>query len=247
LSPLSEDESLRLVGALLDSDGLPPGLTERIVARAEGNPFHVEEILQMLIDRGALARENGRWSVRSTLDSVDLPDSVHGVIAARIDLLEPSSRDGLRRCSAVGRVFWPEAVDVDDDVIAALARRGLVTEHADSTIEGTREFAVRARSPRMSSTRACRGRNGAISIGAWAAGSRRSHRGGRARSWRSRPITTTRPSRTVTPRPRRASVASGFSSQPGGPRSRGRQAIRPSTSMSARSSTRTILATGLAR
>lgn len=143
LSPLPEDESLRLVEALLGAEGLPPELTERIVTRAEGNPFHVEEILQMLIDREAIARENGRWAVRAEVGDVELPDSVHGVIAARVDLLEPASRDALRRCSPMGRVFWPAAVGVADEPIAALARRGLVSEHASSTIEGMREFSFK--------------------------------------------------------------------------------------------------------
>ena len=130
LSPLPDDESVRLVGALLGAEGLPRDLIDRIVARAEGNPFHVEEILQMLIDREAIARENGVWSVRAEVGAVDLPDSVHGVIAARVDLLDPTARDAIRRCSAMGRVFWPEAVGVDDGLIATLAYRGLVTEHA---------------------------------------------------------------------------------------------------------------------
>ena len=143
LSPLPEDESVRLVEALLVVDGLPRELTERIVARAEGNPFHVEEILQMLIDREAIARDGGRWSVRTEVGEVDLPDSVHGVLAARVDLLDPASRDALRRCSAMGRVFWPAAVGVADEPIAALARRGFVAEHASSTIEGMREFAFK--------------------------------------------------------------------------------------------------------
>ncbi len=143
LSSLPEDESLRLVDALLGADGLPRELRERIVSRAEGNPFHVEEILQMLIDRGSIAREDGRWTTQAEVGDVDLPDSVHGVIAARVDLLEPASRDALRRCSPMGRVFWPAAVDVPDEPIAALARRGLVTEHPSSTIEGMREFSFK--------------------------------------------------------------------------------------------------------
>ena len=143
LSPLPDGESLQLVEALVGAGGLPHDLTSRIVARAEGNPFYVEEILQMLIDREAIARENGGWSVRGHIGEVELPDSIHGVIAARVDLLDASSREALRRCSVMGRVFWPQAVGVDDAVIAALGRRALVTEHADSTVAGMREFAFK--------------------------------------------------------------------------------------------------------
>ena len=140
LAPLPETESLQLVEALVGVGGLPGELTRRIVARAEGNPFYVEEILQMLIDREAIARENGGWSVRARLDEVELPDSIHGVIAARVDLLDAASREALRRCSVMGRVFWPHAVGVDESVIASLGRRALVTEHPESTVAGMREF-----------------------------------------------------------------------------------------------------------
>ena len=81
--------------------------------------------------------------VHERIDEIELPDSVHGVIAARVDLLDHASREALRRCSVMGRVFWPPAVGVDDEVIAALGRRGLVAEQQDSVIEGMREFAFK--------------------------------------------------------------------------------------------------------
>jgi class 3 adenylate cyclase/tetratricopeptide (TPR) repeat protein len=143
LSPLPETESVQLVEALVGVGGLPGELTGRIVAQAEGNPFYVEEILQMLIDNEAIAHEDGGWSVREHVDEVELPDSIHGVIAARVDLLDAAAREALRRCSVMGRVFWPQAVGADDAVIAALGRRALVTEHADSTVAGMREFAFK--------------------------------------------------------------------------------------------------------
>src|SRR5262249_31124573 len=49
----------------------------------------------------------------------------------------------LRRCSVVGRIFWPAAVGVDEEIVAALARRGLVSEQPSSVVEGTREFAFK--------------------------------------------------------------------------------------------------------
>ena len=74
----------------------------------------------MLIEEGALERQNGGWVATGRLSKVRIPDSVHGVIAARIDLLEASERDALRRCSVVGRVFWPSAVGVDEDASSRL-------------------------------------------------------------------------------------------------------------------------------
>ena len=90
-------------------------MRERVLASAEGNPFFVEEMLQMLIEEGALERRDGGWVATGRLLGVAMPDSVHGVIAARIDLLDAEARDALRRCSVVGRVFWPAAVGVEEE------------------------------------------------------------------------------------------------------------------------------------
>jgi class 3 adenylate cyclase/tetratricopeptide (TPR) repeat protein len=143
LGPLARDESGLLVSALLGEGRIPDGLAGQILARTGGNPFFVEEVLSMLIDQGALARRNGGWTVTEALADAPLPDSVHGVIAARIDLLERGERDALRRCSVMGRVFWPAAVGVDEDVAASLGRRGLVAEQSSSTFAGLREFLFR--------------------------------------------------------------------------------------------------------
>ncbi len=93
---------------------MPEEVRDRVLAHAEGNPFFVEEMLNMLIDQGVLERRNGGWASTERLTDVAIPDSVHGVIAARIDLLDAPARDALRRCSVIGRSFWPAAVGVDE-------------------------------------------------------------------------------------------------------------------------------------
>ena len=143
LVPLSPEESGRLVSSLLGEAHAPEDLRDQIQASAEGNPFFVEEMLQMLIEEGALERRNGGWAVTGRLSLIRIPDSVHGVIAARIDLLDASARSALRRCSVVGRVFWPAAVGVEDDDVAPLSRRGLVSPQPQSAMAGLREFAFK--------------------------------------------------------------------------------------------------------
>jgi class 3 adenylate cyclase/tetratricopeptide (TPR) repeat protein len=143
LAPLSQADSAHLMSSLLGEVQVPDDVRERVLASAEGNPFYLEEMLNMLIEEGALERQNGGWVSTDRLADVSIPDSVHGVIAARIDLLEAASRDALRRCSVVGRSFWPAAVDVDESVIAALARSGLVSDSVDSIMAGMREFAFK--------------------------------------------------------------------------------------------------------
>ncbi len=143
LAPLSPDESATLVSSLLGATQVAEDLRELILAGAEGNPFYVEEMLQMLIEERALEPQNGGWVATGRLSEIRIPDSVHGVIAARIDLLDASARNALRRCSVVGRVFWPLAVDVDEELIAPLSRRGLVSPRPQSVMAGLREFAFK--------------------------------------------------------------------------------------------------------
>jgi class 3 adenylate cyclase/tetratricopeptide (TPR) repeat protein len=140
LAPLDAEDAERLLGELLGSHALPAHVADRILAPAEGNPFFVEEMLAMLVEQGAIQERGGRWVEADRLASTSLPDSVHGVIAARLDLLEAREREALRRCSVMGRVFWPSAVDVDDDVVAALGRRAIVSEQPQSAFSGRREF-----------------------------------------------------------------------------------------------------------
>ena len=139
LAPLAPDDASDLVNALLGRDTALETLGRRVLEQAEGNPFFVEEMLAMLIDRKALVRANGNWHVDDDLAELPLPDSVHGVIAARIDLLAAVDRDALRRASVVGRVFWPPAVGMNDESTNPLVARGLVAERT-SSLSGMREF-----------------------------------------------------------------------------------------------------------
>jgi tetratricopeptide (TPR) repeat protein len=140
LTALTPAESEELVARLLGHGALDEAQRRHVSARAEGNPFFVEEILQMLVDRGAIAHGPDGWQRVADIDVGELPDSVHGVIASRIDLLEADARDALRRCSVIGRVFWPAAIGVPDDLVASMAPRGLVGEQPASTMAGMREF-----------------------------------------------------------------------------------------------------------
>jgi class 3 adenylate cyclase len=140
LSPLSPGQSEELLRALLDAETVPEPVTRTILEPAEGNPFFVEEMLSMLVEQGKLERSNGGWVGTGLLATASVPDSIHGVIAARIDLLQATEREALRRCSVMGRTFWPSAVGIDDEAISELGRRGLVSEQAESAFSGRREF-----------------------------------------------------------------------------------------------------------
>ena len=110
LDPLSAEDGARLVSLLLDIDALSDGVRRRILERSEGNPFYLEEIVRHLIDEGLLVREDGRWRAGGGIDDVEIPDSVHAVILARLDLLSPEEKRVAQRAAVVGRIFWDGAV-----------------------------------------------------------------------------------------------------------------------------------------
>ncbi|HYX75663.1 MAG TPA: adenylate/guanylate cyclase domain-containing protein, partial [Gaiellaceae bacterium] len=143
LAPLDSEKAAQLVSSLLGEDAAPEAVRERVLASSEGNPFFVEELLHMLIEQGALEQRGDGWSATDALAEVPLPDSIHGVIAARIDLLDADSREALRRCSVIGRIFWPAAAGVSEHTIGALDRRDLVLRQASSSMAGMQEFAFK--------------------------------------------------------------------------------------------------------
>ncbi len=105
LSPLTEADSLQLVSNLLSIDALPPAVRSRILSKAEGNPFFVEEVIRMLIDQQQIARQEERWAIVCEIESLDIPDTLNGVLAARIDRLSEEARTILQVASVIGREF----------------------------------------------------------------------------------------------------------------------------------------------
>jgi class 3 adenylate cyclase/tetratricopeptide (TPR) repeat protein len=105
LAPLDESDSERIARAALDTDALPPELVERMLARAEGNPFFLEEVVRSLIEEGVLGREDGRVVLRRPLESVRIPVTIQDVILARIDRLPREAREAMQLASVIGREF----------------------------------------------------------------------------------------------------------------------------------------------
>ena len=105
LAGLPEDQSRTLVGNLLVIESLPSGTRDYILARSEGNPLFVEEVIRMLIDRGLIRRDGERWIATKEVADADIPDTIHGLLLARIDRLPPEIRRTLRAASVIGRQF----------------------------------------------------------------------------------------------------------------------------------------------
>jgi class 3 adenylate cyclase/tetratricopeptide (TPR) repeat protein len=148
LDPLSAGDSERLITLLLSVDDLPPSVHTRILERAEGNPFYLEEIIHSLIDGGFLFREDERWRAVPGIGDVEIPDTVQAVLASRIDLLGVADKLVLQSAAVVGRAFWPGPVaqltgTPEPDLLEAFRRledRELVYSRPGSTWSGQPEY-----------------------------------------------------------------------------------------------------------
>jgi class 3 adenylate cyclase/tetratricopeptide (TPR) repeat protein len=109
LSPLSDEESARLVASLLSEAVLPADTQTALLERAGGNPLYAEEFVRMLTDRGILRREGRAWQIEAGED-IPVPDTVQSLIAARLDTLPPERKSLLHDAAVVGKVFWPGAL-----------------------------------------------------------------------------------------------------------------------------------------
>lgn len=168
LALLGDDMSRQLVTEILQkADAIPDRLRDLVVARAEGNPFYVEELIKMLIEQGVIERRAGdlapagaggegpvldedeRWTIHpERLDAIHVPSTLTGVLQARLDSLPPAERETLQRASVVGRLFWDEAVaylgEAQTEALApllpALGQRELIYPREETAFEGTREY-----------------------------------------------------------------------------------------------------------
>jgi predicted ATPase len=105
LQPLSGADSRELVSNLLEIESLPDAVRETILRRSEGNPFFVEEVIRMLISRAAIVRSGDRWTADDSISTVEIPDTLHGLLLARIDQLPDAAKRSLRVASVIGRQF----------------------------------------------------------------------------------------------------------------------------------------------
>jgi len=105
LGALSEADSRKLVSNLLQIEALPDSVRALILQKAEGNPFFVEEVIRMLIDRGAIVQQGGDWVAGARIEQVEIPDNLRGLLLARIDRLPEAAKQVLRVAAVIGRQF----------------------------------------------------------------------------------------------------------------------------------------------
>jgi class 3 adenylate cyclase/tetratricopeptide (TPR) repeat protein len=105
LEALSDNDTAALVATLIGDAILPKDVERDLLARAEGNPLYAQEYARMLVDRGFLRRGTDGWRLERR-EELPLPESVQGIIAARLDALPPEEKSLLQSAAVVGRAFW---------------------------------------------------------------------------------------------------------------------------------------------
>ena len=136
LTPLSDENTARLVQAVLERPLLDAQTQEELLARAEGNPLYAEQYARILLDGG---------------DVSELPETVQGIIAARLDSLSNDEKRLLQDAAVVGKVFWLGAVaSVDglarhqiEDLLFGLERKEFVQRARASSVFGENEYVFR--------------------------------------------------------------------------------------------------------
>jgi len=145
LEPLSAGDAARVAENLLGNAELDARVHARIVEAAEGNPLFVEQMLSMMVDEGALRRENDRWVPVGSADEIAVPPTIQALLAARLDLLGPEERAVIEAASVAGLVFPEDALHelVSGDVavqlekiIQSLCRKHLVQTGVESIGRG---------------------------------------------------------------------------------------------------------------
>ena len=132
LSSLDDEQTARLISRLLDKPLLNVDDQQALLERAGGNPLYAEQFADLFVERGAM-------------DELSLPETLQGIIAARVDALSPVEKGLLQDAAVVGKVFWANALpNGQDDIrttLHTLERKGFVRRQKRTSVEGQQELA----------------------------------------------------------------------------------------------------------
>ena len=137
LEPLEDKAMDALLQGLVP--GLPDELRATIRDRADGIPLYAVETVRMMLDRGILEAEGDGYRVSGPVDSLQVPETLHALIAARLDGLEPAERRALEDAAVLGKTFaqrglaalsGTEEGDLEP-ILASLVRKELLTLQTD--------------------------------------------------------------------------------------------------------------------
>ena len=131
VSPLSDEETARLIAGLLDRPVLAADAQQALLERAGGNPLYAEQFSELFLERGST-------------EELGLPETLQGIIAARLDGLAQDEKELLRDAAVIGKVFWVGALGRNGDAattLHALERKGFVRRQRRTSVEGETELA----------------------------------------------------------------------------------------------------------
>jgi class 3 adenylate cyclase/tetratricopeptide (TPR) repeat protein len=137
LDPLSAGAMEELLAGLVP--GLPEEVRRQILGRAEGIPLYAVETVRMLLDRGALVLEGAVYRPTGRIDALEVPETLHALIAARLDGLQPDERQILHDSAVLGKTFTKRALaalsgfaDAKlEPLLASLVRKEVLAVQAD--------------------------------------------------------------------------------------------------------------------
>ena len=110
LAGLDAGAAMRLAANVIGAADLPAAAAAKVLATSEGNPLFVGELVRMLVQEGALTKEGERWTIGAGLAGLEMPPTIHALLAARIERLRSDERGVLERAAVVGRHFSRSAV-----------------------------------------------------------------------------------------------------------------------------------------
>lgn len=128
LEPLSGGDVSELLTQLLGGGEVPAELA-RVAERSDGNPLYLEEVLRSLLGSGHLGRVGGRWQVTGDLSRIELPDTLSGLIGARIDRLPEATRRVAQTAAVIGRSFESSVLSEVLTLDAGLAEGQALSPH----------------------------------------------------------------------------------------------------------------------
>jgi ABC-type transport system substrate-binding protein/class 3 adenylate cyclase len=137
LRRLSANDSSSLLEQLLGETKLPEEIWRTIMERSEGNPFYLEEVIRHLMEQALIVQDEQGWRATKELAAMSIPDTLQGVLLARIDRLGEDVRRTLQMAAVIGKSFLyriletiAEAEMQLDTHLSQLQRVDLVREKA---------------------------------------------------------------------------------------------------------------------
>lgn len=132
LAPLSSEQTSLLIARVLERAVLPAATQVVLLERAEGNPLYAEQFAQLYLERGSASE-------------LPLPETLQGIVAARLDGLATDEKAALQDAAVIGKVFWAGGLRMDADqsspLLHSLERKGFLTRQRRSSLEGESEWA----------------------------------------------------------------------------------------------------------